>query len=66
MNKHFDLDDPRLTAYVLGELDEAERAEIEAELERNEAARDAVAEIRVMADMLTRELQNEPGESLTP
>jgi len=66
MNRHFDPDDPRLTAYVLGELDEADRAEIEAELERNEDAREAVAEIRAMADMLTRELQNEPHETLTP
>ena len=66
MNRHFDTDDPRLTAYVLGELDEADRAEIEAELEQNEAARDAVAEIRVMTGLLTRELQNEPHESLTP
>jgi len=65
MNRHFDPDDPRLTAYVLGELNDDERAEIEAELATNEAARRTVDEIRAVADMLTRELQNEPYDSLT-
>ena len=39
-------DDPRWTAYVLGELSETERARAEQELEASAAAREAVEEIR--------------------
>jgi len=66
MSKQFDENDPRLTAYVLGELSEAERAEVEAELARNETARTIVAEIRQTAELLTRELQQEPDAALAP
>ncbi|MCK5557119.1 MAG: hypothetical protein KAJ01_01995, partial [Candidatus Hydrogenedentes bacterium] len=66
MRKRFDWDDPRLTAYVLGELSERERAEIEAELAKNDVAREIVAQIRETADLLTSELQEEPSPALTP
>jgi len=66
MTDKFDVDDRRLTAYVLGELSEDERVEIEAELARNEAARETVAEIQAMAGLLTRELQQEPAAELSP
>ena len=66
MSKRFDVNDPRLTAYALGELDEKDRAEVEAELAKNQAAREAVAEIHAAADLLTRELQQEPAGALAP
>ena len=66
MRKQFDWDDPRLTAYVLGELSERERAEVDAELAKNATARKVVAEIRQMADILTEELGQEAVRALTP
>jgi hypothetical protein len=57
--------DPRLTAYALGELDEAERREVEALLADDEQARQAVEEIRHLAGMLTDELAAEPAPKLT-
>ncbi len=59
-------DDPRLTAYALGELDDTERAEIEAQLKDSETARRTVEMIRRTAEVLTEELQAEPLASLTP
>ena len=44
--------DPRLTAYALGELPEAERAEMSARLLRDPAARAEVEAIRAAADVL--------------
>ena len=41
-----DTNDPKLTAYVLGELLDGERAEVEAELEQSAELRRAVDEIR--------------------
>ena len=41
-----DPNDPKLTAYALGELDDTERAEVEAQLKESEAARRVVNEIR--------------------
>ena len=55
-------DDPKLTAYALGELDEKERAEIEAAL--NEQSRREVEEIRATAALLSKELANEPCPAL--
>jgi len=56
-------DDPRLTAYALGELDPAERAAIEAELEKSFALQQAVEEIRETATVLKTKLAEEelPG-----
>lgn len=54
-------DDPRLTAYALGELDAAEHAEIEAWLARDATARAAVAEIRATTATLGAALAWEAG-----
>ncbi|MGQ0635216.1 MAG: YfbK domain-containing protein [Planctomycetaceae bacterium] len=58
-------DDPRLTAYALGELSPAEAREIERLLEANVALRDVVAEIRELAGALQAELQREPALELS-
>ena len=60
-----DPNDSRLTAYVLGELDEAEQEAIEHELLHSEAARQAVEEIRAAAEVLKTELGNEPRLQLS-
>ncbi|MEZ6057785.1 MAG: von Willebrand factor type A domain-containing protein [Planctomycetaceae bacterium] len=52
-------DDPRLTAYVVGELDAAERAEVEQLLASSPEARAAVAEIETIATQLFAALQTE-------
>ena len=62
----FDSDDPRLTAYILGELDEGERAEIEAELKNSAELRRTVEELRNTVELVTRELAAEPRPQLTP
>jgi Ca-activated chloride channel family protein len=49
-------DDPKLTAYALGELDATERAAVEAALARSPECRRAVDEIRALAGNLTTEL----------
>jgi len=61
----FDLDDPRLSAYALGELEGAERAEVEALLERDPAARAFVAELAATADSLRAEFAAEAAPELT-
>src|SRR5215470_9138350 len=53
----FDPNDPRLTAYVLGELDPAERPEIEAMLETSAEGRQAVEEIRQTIGWLTEHMR---------
>ncbi|WP_337174429.1 von Willebrand factor type A domain-containing protein [Paludisphaera sp.] len=56
---NFDLDDPRLTAFALGELPDTERPEIEKALaERPDLARE-VEEIRQTALLLTEKLHDE-------
>jgi Ca-activated chloride channel family protein len=50
-------DDPILTAYALGELSDADRRAVEAELAMNPAAREAVSEIRATANLLSQQLQ---------
>ncbi len=52
-------DDPRLTAFALGEVDEAERVEIQAEIDRSSELQRAVMDIRTVADALTAQLQSE-------
>src|SRR5262249_24683742 len=59
-------DDPRWTAYVLGELSAAERAEVERELESFAEAREIVDEIRMMSMLLKEELANESPAAMDP
>jgi anti-sigma factor RsiW len=64
----FNPDDPKWTAYVLGELEDAERAEVESLLESSEEARAYVEELRVATGALEhelRELKVELAASLT-
>src|SRR5208337_1068409 len=60
-----DTNDPRLTAYALGEIDPSERSEIEQLLADCEEARNYVAEIRQTAQWLAEELQKEPETEST-
>ena len=53
-------DDPKLTAYALGELDENDRRAIEARLENDPAGREEVAQIRGVASLLKEQLAAEP------
>ena len=55
----FDLDDPKLTAYALGELDEAERAEVEALVRQSPEVQRYVDEVRATARDLESHLRNE-------
>src|SRR6476646_3912839 len=47
-----DRDNPKWTAYVLGELDASERAALELELESSGEAREFVQELRLAASMM--------------
>lgn len=58
-------DDPRLTAYALGELDEGERVEIERQLAGNAECQAYVAELRQLAGQITGSLTQEPVVELT-
>ena len=60
-----DLNDPRLTAYALDELDPADRAEVEAAVAGNAEALKYVAEIRETAALLSQQFQFEPKIALT-
>jgi len=64
MSHRYD-DDPRLTAYVLGELEPADTAEVERLLAASAEARAAVEEIRGITEELTTHLQAEPMPALT-
>src|SRR6267142_1974018 len=57
-------DNPKWTAYVLGELSEAERAELEKELESSAAAREIVDEIRMATALLKDEFAQEAAHGL--
>jgi anti-sigma factor RsiW len=59
-------DNPKFTSYALGELDPAERADVEALLARDPAARQALHEIQSTAGMLTVALRAEAGELRQP
>jgi Ca-activated chloride channel family protein len=59
------IDDVRLTAYALGELEPAEASEIEALLATNEDARREVDRIRAFAGTLAEDLGREPAPRLT-
>jgi Ca-activated chloride channel family protein len=56
----FNPDDPRYTAYFLGEVGESERAAIDAELKADSAAAAAISEIRATTLRLSAALQAEP------
>jgi Ca-activated chloride channel family protein len=59
-------DDPKWTAYVLGELSEAERAEIEQLLESSDEARALVDELTLATATLKEELIPLSSFSMTP
>ncbi len=63
MNIHSN--DPRLTAYALGELDEAERVELDALLRERSDLRDEIEAIRAVAGDLREELAHEPAPQLS-
>src|SRR5258705_3359793 len=52
-------DDPRLTAYALGELPQGDREQVEALLRDDESARQIVEEIRATAAALATSLASE-------
>jgi Ca-activated chloride channel family protein len=58
-------DDPILTAYALGEVDEETRAAIEQALQESPEGQQAVAEVWQTAALLNRELDKEPCERLS-
>ena len=57
-------DDPRLTAYALGELEEAERAAFEAELASDPRGSEALEAVRATAEALAGELASEAVPAL--
>ncbi len=58
------MDDPRITAYALGELADHDRAEVERWLQDHPEARDEVEQIQAMAGLLEQELGDEPVTGL--
>ena len=67
MNPHpISPDDPRLTLYALGEMEQDEQAEFARLLEQDAVARQAVTEIRAMAATVTAALEQEPAQSHVP
>ena len=54
-----DINDPRLTAYALGELDQSEHAEVEAAVNASDDLQKIVNEIRETAELVATELQGE-------
>ncbi|MFT3868552.1 MAG: von Willebrand factor type A domain-containing protein [Nibricoccus sp.] len=63
---HLTPDDPRLTAYALGELDAAEHVAVEAALKDNPAAQATVAQIRALSGDLSAALAKEPLPFVVP
>ncbi len=55
-----ELDDPRLTAYALGELEDGDRTAVESFLAESAEARAAVEEVRRTGERLEAELSAEP------
>ena len=62
----YDLNDPRLTAFALGELDEGDRAAVEDRLAADADSRKFVEDVRATARLLTEQFQNEASPGLTP
>ena len=56
-------DDPKLTAYALGELDPVEQAAVEAAVRADPALQAAVAELRAFTHDLSGALAGEPVDS---
>jgi hypothetical protein len=65
-SSHLSASDPRLTAYVCGELEAAEVALVEAALRADPALRATVEEIRACTASLEHALANEPLRATTP
>lgn len=63
---NFNPDDPRWTAYALGELDPAERARLDQVCATDAAARKYVEDIRALAGGLKTALATEPALELRP
>jgi Ca-activated chloride channel family protein len=61
-----DRDNPKWTAYVLGELNETERAALESELESSEEAREFIQELQLAASMMKEGLAAQVDPALTP
>ncbi len=61
----FDPDDPKWTAYVLDELDSAERAAVDQELADSSDARELIGELRETATLLESSLQSESAYLLS-
>ena len=64
-NPAFNPEDPRLTSFVLGEIDDSDRAEIEQLLETSPEAQAAVKEIEETIGVLKEGLASEPTPELT-
>ncbi len=60
------IDDPRLTHYLLGECTNAERLEIEQALRDQPELQTEIDSLRSLSKNLRQELQNEPIEGLKP
>ena len=61
----FDPNDPRITAYVLAELDGDEKTTFEAEMSACDDLRQVVRDTRQTLDRLGRELASEPSAALS-
>lgn len=57
--------DPKLTAYALGELPAQEAAEVERQVQGSPELQKAVAEIREMSALLEKEFANEPAAAFS-
>ena len=62
----FDPNDPRLTAFVLGELDADEHAAIERLVNESSECRQALDEIRATVHWLTKQLHEEQAAHIAP
>jgi Ca-activated chloride channel homolog len=62
---NFNPDDAKWTAYVMGELSDAESAQVEREMESSAAAREVVEEIRLAMALLKSEFSKEPAADLS-
>ena len=56
---NFNPDDPKWTAYVLGEMKESDRAALELELESSAEAREFVEELQLAASLMKEGLAAE-------
>jgi len=61
----YDPNDPRITAYVLGELDGHDKTAFEAEMAAGDDLRQVVQDTRQTLDRLSQELAAEPSAALT-